>query len=145
MKTEQLVQFSPSALAFYPKNMIDDGSYSDLPADLIELTGDELSLYWKQTPPPGKNLGVISGRPAWVDLPPPTHDELIAAVESERQRLLSHADTVTADWRVELVLGDISEEDKVSLSAWMAYKREVKTVKAGEAIVPGFIWPAIPA
>ncbi|EGI5759554.1 hypothetical protein ABL38_004767, partial [Salmonella enterica subsp. enterica serovar Alachua] len=52
MKTEQLVQFSPSALAFYPQNMIDDGSYSDLPADLIELTGDELSLYWKQTPPP---------------------------------------------------------------------------------------------
>lgn len=144
MNTEKLVQFSPSVLAFYPQNMIDDGSYSELPADLIELTGDEQSLYWKQTPPSGKSLGVISGRPAWVDLPPPTHDELIAAVESERQRLLSHADAVMLDWRTELMLGEISDANRAKLSAWLAHKNDVKAVDI--ATDPEHVnWPTPPA
>lgn len=127
MKTEQLVQFSPSALAFYPQNMIDDGSYSDLPADLIELTGDELSQYWKQTPPSGKCLGAVAGRPEWVALPLPTNEELIQASENERQRLLKHADAVMLDWRTELMQGEISDANRAKLSAWLAYKNEVKS------------------
>lgn len=66
--------FSPSTLSFYPQNMIDDESYENLPADLIEVTDEELSTYWKQIAPDGKKLGVIDNRPAWVFIP--------AAVES---------------------------------------------------------------
>ncbi|WP_341767931.1 tail fiber assembly protein [Citrobacter portucalensis] len=141
-----MIYFSEKTKGFYFGEWLPEYKKNNTwPDDAIALTDDEIKIYHAKQPPLGKILGVMLGRPAWVDLPPPAHDELIAVVESERQRLLSHADTVTADWRVELVLGDISEEDKVSLSAWMAYKREVKAVKAGEAIVPGFIWPAIPA
>ncbi|MEN5016980.1 tail fiber assembly protein [Erwinia sp. Eh17-17] len=129
MKAEQqIVQFSPSVQAFYPQNMIDDGSYgNELPADLIGLTGDELVRYWKQTPPTGKCLGLISGRPAWVDIPSPTREELIATAEQRRQRLLAHADAIMADWRTELMLGEISDTNKGKLSAWLAYKNEVKS------------------
>lgn len=66
--------FSPSTLSFYPQNMIDDESYENLPTDLIDLTDDELSTYWKKIAPDGKKLGVIDNRPAWVVIP--------AAVES---------------------------------------------------------------
>ncbi|HFD4471041.1 TPA: tail fiber assembly protein, partial [Citrobacter freundii] len=64
--------------------------------------------------------------------------------ERERAQLLAYADNVTADWRTELALGDISDTDKAKLSLWMAYKRDVKTVNAADAILNNFLWPARP-
>lgn len=60
--------------------------------------------------------------------PPPTHEELIQSAEFERERLLKHADDVMLDWRTELMLGEISHANKAKLSAWLAYKNEVKAV-----------------
>ncbi|MFS6815198.1 tail fiber assembly protein [Citrobacter meridianamericanus] len=62
--------------------------------------------------------------------PPPTHEELIHAAETERQRLLKHADTVMLDWRTELMLGEINDANRAKLSAWLAYKNEVKSADA---------------
>lgn len=62
--------FSPSTLTFYPKSMIEDGSYGDnLPVDLVEITENEQNTYWKQSPPSGQILGALTGRPAWVNTP----------------------------------------------------------------------------
>lgn len=78
-------KFSPSIKTFYAQNMIDDGSYNmGLPIDLIDITDEELSAYWKQYPPVGKMLGTIDGRPAWVDLPPLTHEELVASADTKK-------------------------------------------------------------
>lgn len=60
--------------------------------------------------------------------PPPTHEELIQAAEFERERLLKHADDVMLDWRTELMLGEISDANRAKLSAWLAYKNDVKSV-----------------
>ncbi|MEF7000625.1 tail fiber assembly protein [Escherichia coli] len=59
--------------------------------------------------------------------PPPTHEQLIQAAENERQRLLSAADAIMLDWRTELMLGEISDANRAKLSAWLAYKNEVKS------------------
>jgi len=59
-----------------------------------------------------------------------------------RLRLLSEVDDITSDWRVALMLGDISESDKTKLSAWMAYKSEVKAVDISTA--PDVTWPVKP-
>jgi hypothetical protein len=76
--------------------------------------------------------------------PPPTREELIAVAEHERQQLLTHADEVMLDWRTELMLGEISEVNKAKLSAWMAYKNEVKAVDV--TIDPDHVnWPVSPA
>ncbi|WP_105659292.1 tail fiber assembly protein [Cronobacter dublinensis] len=48
--------------------------------------------------------------------------------ETARKKLLNEANTVTADWRVELMLGAITDEDKASLTAWMVYIRELKAL-----------------
>lgn len=75
--------------------------------------------------------------------PPPTHEELIQVAENERQRLLTHADKVMLDWRTELMLGEISDANRDKLSAWLAYKSEVKTVDV--TITPENVnWPDIP-
>ena len=51
-----------------------------------------------------------------------------AKAEAERQRLLSDAAAKTEDWRTELQLNVISDEDKASLILWMAYIKELKSL-----------------
>lgn len=120
--------FSPTTLGFYPSEMKDEYQrYGNLPADVIEVS-DSVRDKYNFVVPDGKQLGCKNGRPAWVDIPPPTREELIAAAEQVRQQLLAHADITMLDWRTELMLGEISDANKEKLSAWLAYKNEVKSV-----------------
>ena len=139
--------FVPSMLTFIPLEWAHDGTYPDdkWPSDAVLLSEEETAEYWLVAPPAGKKLGVLSGKPAWVDIPPPSRSELITNSERARQRLLIHADKITSDWRTELALDEISSDDREKLSAWMAYKREVKSVSADDAITAGFKWPLPPA
>ncbi|WP_213380893.1 tail fiber assembly protein [Enterobacter cloacae] len=79
----------------------------------------------------------------WVADPEAQHAADVVAAEQYRQQLLRQIDDVTADWRVELMLGDISDEDKAKLTEWMAYKKEVKAVDTSTA--PDITWPESPA
>ncbi|EFV0436916.1 tail fiber assembly protein [Salmonella enterica] len=69
---------------------------------------------------------------------PPTHEELIQAAENKRQRLLSRA-----DWRTELMLGEISDANRDKLSGWLTNKSEVKLVDI-TTTPDNIIWPAPP-
>lgn len=62
--------------------------------------------------------------------------------EQQRLLLLSEVDDITSDWKVALMLGDIGEDDKIKLSAWMAYKAEVKAADVSTA--PDVKWPVKP-
>ncbi|EHL7837388.1 tail fiber assembly protein [Escherichia coli] len=76
-------------------------------------------------------------------LPQKSREEIIQAAENERRQLLDHADAVMLDWRTELMLGEISDVNKAKLSAWMAYKNEVKAVDVTTA--PEHVnWPVPP-
>lgn len=77
-------------------------------------------------------------------MPPPTKEELVHNAENDRQRRLAHADAIILDWRTELMLGEISDVNRAKLSAWMAYKSEVKSVDA--TTDPEHVnWPKPPA
>lgn len=124
-----MFQYSPSTNSFYPDDLL--SVYEEagtLPNDLIPVSEDVFREF-TATPEPGKMRVVGSdGLPAWGDIPPPTHEELIAIAEQVRQQLLTHADAVMLDWRTELMLGEISDANRAKLSAWLAYKNEVKAV-----------------
>lgn len=139
------VYFAASIPAFIPSQWKEDGTYNDetWPADAVLLSDEESELYWKQNPPAGKQLGAENGRPVWIDIPAPTREELILTAENERQRLLKQADAVMLDWRTELMLGEISDANKAKLSAWLAYKNEVKSVDV-TTDPEHVIWPVIP-
>lgn len=107
---------------------------------LIISEGQDVSALW----PGGNSIAEVDPAdvPAeftlngeWVfdgkQIKPRTYDaaQWQARAESKRKDLLSEAATVTADWRVELQLNTISEEDKASLIKWMEY---IKAVKAAE-------------
>lgn len=119
--------FSPSTLGFYPIEMKEEYIINgSLPSDVIEVS-DSVRNEYNFAPPEGKQLSSSQNMPVWIDIPPATLEELIAAAEKERQKLLAHADAVMLDWRTELMLGEISDANRAKLSAWLAYKNEVKS------------------
>ncbi|WP_345754934.1 tail fiber assembly protein [Citrobacter braakii] len=139
-----MYQYSPSTNSFYPDDLL--SVYEDagtLPNDLVPVDEDVFREF-TATPEPGKiRVAGSDGLPAWGDIPPPTHEELISIAEQVRQQLLTHADAVMLDWRTELMLGEISDANKAKLSAWMAYKNEVKAVDVTTA--PEHVnWPELP-
>jgi hypothetical protein len=136
--------FSPSTNAFYPSLMFDDYNAAKTLPDDLNPVSNEVFIEFSGLPPEGKIRSPGSdGMPSWQDVPPPTHEEEVATAEQYRQQLLRQIDDVTADWRVELMLGDISDEDKANLTEWMAYKKEVKAVDTSTA--PDVTWPEPPA
>lgn len=138
--------YSAKNNAFYPVDMKEDyvaaGSWPD---DGVEVSRD-IFIEFTNTSLSGKirKLGT-DGLPTWGDLPPLTNQERIAQAEAKRQQLLANANSITADWRTELSLGIISDEDKLSLVKWMAYIKELKAVTIADAIENDFTWPTLPA
>lgn len=66
----------------------------------------------------------------------------VEAASQKKQALLDKATEVTSDWKTELALGIISDEDKSSLIEWMNYIKAVKAVDT--SIAPNIIWPQEP-
>lgn len=129
---------------FYPLSMQDDYEAAKSWPDSFVEVSEEVYLKFTVNQPQGKMRGTdVEGMPCWVDAPPPTKEELIQALQIERQQLLTQADDVMRDWRTELMLDEISETDKSKLSAWMAYKNEVKSVDVLTA-PDKVVWPASP-
>lgn len=136
--------FSRSTLAFYPDVLRNNyEAAGTLPDDVIEVPEDIRDTY-NGKPPTGKRLGINSdGMPIWVDIQAPTKEELIQNAKNERHRLLKNADTVMLDWRTELLLGEISDTNRAKLSAWLAYKNEVKSADV-TADPENVNWPVPP-
>lgn len=144
MKTENKPAyfFSPSTVSFYPEVMLDD--YRDagtLPDDLVSVE-NEVFAEFSGTPPDGKVRGVIKGKPAWVDIPPLTAEELIEQGEETKQRLIAEVRTETEMLRAKLALKRIKPDEEALLIAWLDYLDELEAVDVSTA--PDIIWPVKP-
>lgn len=62
--------------------------------------------------------------------------------EEKRAVLISEAETIMADWAIDLQLGTITDEDREKLIAWRAYKEELKAMDLSSA--PDIAWPPKP-
>lgn len=73
----------------------------------------------------------------------------IAKAELHRQGLLNSARSIVADWRTELQLDVINEEDKAHLVKWMAYIKALKALNLSsledEADYNAINWPPLPS
>ncbi|EPV3838491.1 tail fiber assembly protein [Morganella morganii] len=144
MKTENKPAyfFSPSTVSFYPELMLDD--YRDagtLPDDLVAVESETFAEF-SGTPPDGKVRGVIKGKPAWVDIPPLSAEELIQQAEETKQRLIAEVHTETEMLRAKLALDRIKDDEKALLNAWLDYLDELEAVDVSTA--PDIIWPVKP-
>ncbi|EKJ5425042.1 tail fiber assembly protein [Salmonella enterica] len=77
-----------------------------------------------------------------------TPDYYANKAEAERQKRLSEAEDIIADWKTELGLGIISEEDKARLTQWMPYIRALKALNfdtiTDESSLNAINWPERP-
>lgn len=129
-----MIYFSKSSNGFFLDSINDN-----MPADIVEISADFYNALMAGQQNGGKVIeSDDDGYPILVS-PEVNH---IAQAENQRAQLLATADDVTADWRVELMLGDISDEDKAKLSVWMEYKRKVKEVDT--SLAPEIDWPEPP-
>lgn len=137
--------FSPSLNSFIPVEWKEDGTYNDetWPADAVLATDEEVAAYWKQTPPEGKQPGSANGRPAWVDIPPLSAEQVITLAKEKKETLLRAATSKIVVWQTKLLMGrKLTAEETEHLNAWMDYIDAVTAVDTSTA--PGIEWPEMP-
>ena len=137
--------FSPALNAFIPAAWKNDGTYNDetWPVDAIEATDAEVSVYWRQTPPNGKQLGVVDGRPAWVDIPPLSSEQEKALADQQKVLLLNAATAKIVIWQTKLLMGrKLTDNETVQLNNWIDYIDSVTAIDTATA--PDISWPALP-
>lgn len=66
----------------------------------------------------------------------------VAKADQQKKLLLESASLAISDWKAELGLGIISDEDKASLTDWLAYIKAVKAIDTSTA--PDITWPIQP-
>ncbi|MFZ1871479.1 MAG: tail fiber assembly protein [Chania sp.] len=130
---------------FYPLSLKADYENSEnWPTDGIEVSEEIFSEFSASNAPTGKKCGTgDDGMPAWVDPPPPSHDELVAAAEAQKSALLRSINAKTQIWQTQLALGIITDADKSSLIAWMEYAQAVQAIDT--LVAPNIEWPQPPA
>ncbi|UUF23016.1 tail fiber assembly protein [Escherichia coli] len=68
--------------------------------------------------------------------------------EEHRRWLYSRAADITSDWKAELILEIISDDDKEQLKAWLLYARALKSLDfsqvTDESSYNAIEWPAPP-
>ncbi|HCW3507585.1 tail fiber assembly protein [Klebsiella pneumoniae] len=134
--------FSPSLGCFIPYQWKYDGTYNEKtwPEDAVEATEIDTTKYWKVNPPEGKKLGSIDGRPAWVDLPPQSKDELIKIAEGKKESLISSAMSSIAFIQLKLQAGRaLSDMEKTKLYEVIDYIDALSSVDA--TMAPNIVWP----
>lgn len=128
--------------AFFPLSMkqqyIDAGSW---PENGV-IVDDTVFKEFTGSAPDGKIRGVIDGMPGWVDLPPPTPQQLTDQAEQKRITLKSEADAEIA-WRQDAVDADIATDKETSeLVAWKKYR--VLLMRVDTTTAPDINWPEKP-
>lgn len=137
--------FSASALGFFALDLKEDYiSAGTWPDDVVSI--DDAT--WKQfisTPPTGKQLGGNEqGMPAWVDIPEPTIEELIAVANSEKQIRIEQASNYmdSKQWPGKAAIGRLTDKDKTQYNLWLDYLDELEAVDTSSA--PDINWPIQP-
>ena len=123
--------FSPSKLIFIPELWKTDGTYAEenWPSDAVLLTEEQTAEYWKQSPPLGKQLGTVDGLLSWVDITPPTHEELVAEAEQQKQQLISAAQQSISLLQTKLLMGRVlSDAEKQKVNTVLDYIDEVEAI-----------------
>lgn len=78
----------------------------------------------------------------WVTNLEAQHAAEVEAAEQKKSSLLANARGQISLWQTELQLGSISEGDKTSLVAWLAYIKALQVIDT--SLAPDIRWPAPP-
>ena len=130
---------------FYPIILKSEYVSSGLwPENGVEVSEETFTEY--QTPAPGKErIAGNDGYPAWADIPPPTHEEIVAQAEVEKQRRIDAAnDYINSNqWPGKAAMDRLKDTDKARYNAWLDYLDTLEAVDTSKA--PDIAWPDQPS
>lgn len=138
--------YSKTSNAFYlmgsKENYINAGTWHN---DITEVD-DEIAAEFMQSPPTGKvRIAGDDGIPAWVDIPPPTHDELIAQANVQKASLINAANAFinSKQWPGKAAIGRLKADELAQYNLWLDYLDALEAVDTSTA--PDIDWPEMPA
>lgn len=142
-----MIYYSAKTRGFYVETMKIDGSYADCwPSDAVLLTNEEVNAYWQQSPPPGRELGSVGVRPAWVDLPALTAEEItvqkaefVTQAKLKKSKLISDASDEIEILKDRIEFG---QDKATELKLWKSYRIALDDIDVSTA--PDIEWPAAP-
>ncbi|EKO8777462.1 tail fiber assembly protein [Salmonella enterica] len=143
---KNVIYFSASACGFYDSRLLDGYKAGNtLPEDVVGMTDEEVATYYMVKPPTGKQFGAINSRPAWVDIPPPTQEELITAADVEKQKRIDLANDYmnSKQWPGKAAIGRLKGDDLAKYNLWLDYLDALEAVDTTSA--PDIKWPTPPA
>ncbi|HGW3964987.1 TPA: tail fiber assembly protein [Citrobacter freundii] len=106
---------------------------------------DEVAAEFTGQPPEGKTIGVgADGMPAWVDMPPPSHDELVAQADAEKQARIDLANDYmnSKQWPGKAAIGRLKGDELAQYNLWLDYLDALEAVDTSSA--PDIKWPTPP-
>jgi len=133
--------YSAKTNGFYPlalKHDVYDPS-GTWPDDAVELTYEEYSKYLGQ-PPEGKTVGAgEDGHPSWVDMPPPSKEDLLLQAIDKKSSLMAVASAKIAPLQDAVDLDMATPQEVAALKAWKQYRVLLNRV---DPAAPQ--WPEVP-
>lgn len=106
---------------------------------------DEVAAEFTGQPPEGKTIGVSAdGMPVWVDMPPPSHDELVAQAKDEKQGRIGLANDYmnSKQWPGKAAIGRLKGDELAQYNLWLDYLDALEAVDTSTA--PDITWPNQP-
>ncbi|EON5958244.1 tail fiber assembly protein, partial [Escherichia coli] len=107
---------------------------------------EQVYIKFSGLPPKGKiRIAGENGFPAWSEIPPPTHEEQIAAAELEKQQLINQANDYmnSKQWPGKAAIGRLKGEELAQYNLWLDYLDALELVDTSGA--PDIEWPTPPA
>ena len=140
-----LKYFSPSENAFYAGELKESYIAADSwPSDALEVD-ESLYLEFIDKPPKGKYRGVDNaGMPCWLEIPPPTAEEMASNAENMRQQLIDEANAYinNRQWPGKAAIGRLKADELERYNLWLDYLDALEVVDTSTA--PDITWPVPP-
>ncbi|PAV02636.1 phage tail protein [Arsenophonus sp. ENCA] len=111
--------------------------------DDVKPVSDELWEKYCVHGPTGKTRGAgKDGLPCWVDVPPPTPEEVRRSAEFMKQQRMDEATRAMAPLQDAVDLDMATDAEKVALLAWKKYRVLLNRLDISKA--PDIAWPEAP-
>jgi len=140
-----IIFYSAASNAFYPETL--KATYDaagSWPTDAVIVDHDVYTEFAANEVPEGKiRIAGDDGMPAWGDVPPPTHDELVSQADNKKSQLLNDASVAISPLQDAVDLGMATDDEIAQLNAWKTYRVNVNRVDT--SLAPDIIWPTPPA
>ncbi|ANP31304.1 MULTISPECIES: tail fiber assembly protein [Enterobacteriaceae] len=142
-----IIYYSSINNAFYPEHLKQEYIKSNsFPADAKPVKYSVFEEFALKPAPEGKYRCVgEDGMPSWADIPPPTHEEQIAAAELKKQQLINQVNEYmnSKQWPGKAAIGRLKGEELAQYNLWLDYLDALEMVDTSSA--PDIEWPTPPA